>query len=81
MKLSENWSEYETDEKNTNAFFDTTKGTGNLRITPMNYDMKNSTEYLNRMRTEKNAEKINWKNVEGIYYVENKNNEEINIGI
>lgn len=47
----------------------------------MNYDMKNSTEYLNRMRTEKNAEKINWKNVEGIYYVENKNNEEINIGI
>ena len=44
----------------------------------MNYDMKNSTEYLNKMRTEKNAEKINWNNVEGIYFVENENNEEMN---
>jgi len=78
IKLPENWSEYEADEKNTNAFFDTTKWTGNLRITPINYEIKNPTEYLRKLQLEKEAEKINWINVTGIYYVENKNNEKIN---
>ena len=78
VKLPENWNEYETDEENTNAFFNTTKWTGNLRITPMNYEIKNQDEYLNKILTEKGAKKINWKNIEGIYYVENKNKEEIN---
>ena len=78
IKLPENWSEYETDEKNTNAFFDTTKWTGNLRISPMNFDIKNQDEYLNKLLSEKEAEKFEWKNIKGIYFIENKNNEDIN---
>lgn len=43
--LPENWDEYE-DEKNTNAFFDTTEWTGNLRITPIKTDPKKIAELL-----------------------------------
>jgi len=78
VNIPENWSEYETDEKNTNAFFDTTKWTGNLRITPMNYEVKNSKEFLSEKLAENNAQNIDWKNIRGIYYVENQENEEIN---
>ncbi len=78
VNIPENWSEYETDEKNTNAFFDTTKWTGNLRITPMNYEVKNSKELLSEELAEHNAKNIDWKNIRGIYYVENQKNEEIN---
>lgn len=78
INIPANWSEYETDEKNTNAFFDTTRWTGNLRITPMNYEIKNAKEFLSEVLDEKNAQKIEWKNVIGISYVENANKEEIN---
>ena len=78
INIPENWSEYETDEKRTNAFFDTKKWTGNLRITPMNYDVKNSKEFLSEKLIENNAKNIDWKNIRGIYYVENEKNEEIN---
>jgi hypothetical protein len=43
--LPENWAEYD-DEKNTNAFFDTTDWTGNLRITPIKIEPKKGTELL-----------------------------------
>lgn len=46
--LPENWEEYETDEINTNAFFDTTKWTGNLRITPFDYVITDSKEFLEK---------------------------------
>ncbi|REG88545.1 DUF3805 domain-containing protein [Flavobacterium aquicola] len=78
INIPENWSEYEADEKNTNAFFDTTKWTGNLRITPMNYEIKSPKEFLSEILIEKNGQNIDWKNVSGIYYVENNKNEEIN---
>ena len=78
INIPENWSEYETDEKNTNAFFDTTKWTGNLRITPMNYEIKNSKEILSEILIEKKGQNIDWKNISGISYVENLKNEEIN---
>ena len=78
IKLPENWSEYETDENNTNAFFDTIKWTGNLRITLMNYNIENPDNFLNKILIEKEGENINWKNIRGIYYVETKNNEEMN---
>ena len=77
IKLPENWNEYESDENNTNAFFDTTNWTGNLRITSMNYKVENSLNFLNKIQIEKKAKKISWSNLQGIYYVENKNNEQI----
>lgn len=76
--LPENWSEYESDEKNTNAFFDTTNWTGNLRITPLNYYIKNPKEYLEKNKIEKNAELFDWKHIQGIYFVDNSSNDEIN---
>lgn len=78
VNIPENWSEYETDEKNTNAFFDTTQWTGNLRITPMNYEIKNAKEFLRELLREENGQNIDWKNIRGVYYVENEKNEEIN---
>ncbi|QIG88553.1 DUF3805 domain-containing protein [Chryseobacterium sp. POL2] len=78
LKLPENWNEYETEEKSTNAFFDTIKWTGNLRITLMNYNIDNPDNFLNKILIEKEGENINWKNIRGIYYVETKNNEEMN---
>lgn len=78
INIPKNWSEYETDEKNTNAFFDTTQWTGNLRITPMNYEIKNAKEFLREILIEENGQNIDWKNIRGIYYVRNANNEEIN---
>lgn len=78
VNIPSNWSEYETDEKNTNAFFDTIHWTGNLRITPMSYEIKNAKEFLNEILEEKNAQNIVWKNIIGISYVENAKNEQIN---
>ena len=78
IKLPENWSEYETDENNTNAFFDTIKWTGNLRITVMNYKIENPNKFLSKILLEKEGGNINWKNWDGIYYVEKTNNEEMN---
>ena len=78
INIPENWSEYETDEKNTNAFFNTTQWTGNLRITPMNYEIKNSKDFLKEILREENGQHIDWNNIRGIYYVRNKINEEIN---
>ena len=75
MNLPENWSEYETDEKNTNAFFDNTKWTGNLRITPLDYKVKSSKEFLREMLAENNGQNLNWNNIHGIHYVENEKDE------
>ena len=66
IKLPENWSEYETDENNTNAFFDTIKWTGNLRITVMNYKIENPNKFLSKILIEKEGGNINWKNCDGI---------------
>jgi hypothetical protein len=77
MNLPENWSEYETDEKNANAFFDTTRWTGNLRISTMDYKVKNPKEFLRGTLTENNGKDINWNNINGVYYSENENDEEI----
>ena len=70
LYLPENWSEYETDEKNTNAFFDTTKWTGNLRITPLKYEIDDAENFLNKKLTEIQVPKFYWNNSVGIYYVE-----------
>lgn len=78
LNIPSNWSEYETDEKNTNAFFDTVQWTGNLRITPMNYEIKNAKEFLREILREENGQNIDWENIRGIYYVRNAKNEEIN---
>jgi hypothetical protein len=43
--LPKNWAEYD-DEENTNAFFDTKKWTGNLRITPIQIDPSKSSALL-----------------------------------
>jgi hypothetical protein len=45
IQLPNNWSEYE-DETNTDAFFNTSKWSGNLRLTPVTIDPKKSTQYL-----------------------------------
>lgn len=75
--LPENWDEYE-DEKNTNAFFDTTEWTGNLRITPIKTDPKKIAELLeSEVKDLKGrAEKFKTKNgFEGVKYSEtNKEN-------
>ena len=78
INIPENWNEYETDEKNTNAFFDQTKWTGNLRITPLNFEIKNVKKTLDEVLTEKNAQKLKWENIRGISYVEKGENEQIN---
>ena len=78
INIPENWNEYETDEKNTNAFFDQTKWTGNLRITPLNFEIKNLKKTLDEVLTEKNAQKLKWENIRGISYVEKGENEQIN---
>ena len=70
--LPENWDEYE-DEKNTNAFFDTTEWTGNLRITPIKTDPKKIAELLeSEVKDLKGrAEKFKTKNgFEGVKYSE-----------
>jgi hypothetical protein len=45
IQLPKNWEEYE-DEKNTDAFFNTTEWTGNLRLTPIKIDQNKSAELL-----------------------------------
>ena len=70
--LPKNWSEYE-DEKNTNAFFDTTNWTGNLRITPIEIDPKKIAalfeSHLNDIKTK--SEKFTTQNgFEGAKYAE-----------
>ena len=68
IMLPTNWSEYETDEKGTNAFFNTINWTGNLRITPLNYFIPKPKDYLSKLQVEKNALNIKWNNIDGIYY-------------
>ncbi|WP_418263324.1 DUF3805 domain-containing protein [Flavobacterium faecale] len=65
-------------KKTQMLFFDTTQWTGNLRITPMNYEIKNAKEFLREILREEHGQNINWKNILGVYYTENKKNEEIN---
>lgn len=77
MNLPENWSEYETDEKNTNAFFDTTKWTGNLRITPIDYKVKNTKEFYRETLAKNNGQDLNWNNIYGIHYFEIEKDQEI----
>lgn len=74
LNLPETWSEYITDEEKTNAFFNTKKWTGNLRITPTNHQFQNP-DFLNELRIENNATEIMWNNIHGIQY--NDNNEGI----
>lgn len=70
--LPENWAEYE-DEKNTNAFFETTSWTGNLRITPLKTDPKKIAElFESEVKALKGrAEKFKTQNrFEGVKYSE-----------
>ncbi|MFV8345689.1 DUF3805 domain-containing protein [Flavobacterium sp. ZB4P13] len=70
--LPGNWAEYD-DEKNTNAFFDTTEWTGNLRITPIKIDPKKGSELLEHEMNsfEGKAEKLKTQNgFEGLKYSE-----------
>ncbi|WP_333852205.1 DUF3805 domain-containing protein [Epilithonimonas sp.] len=73
INLPKSWAEYETDEKNTNAFFDRTKWSGNLRISPINIKINN----LRDVMIQRKVENIDWGNIRGIYYIENIKNEEI----
>lgn len=45
IELPKNWAEYK-DEKNTNAFFNTSNWTGNLRITPIKIDQNKREQLL-----------------------------------
>lgn len=60
LLLPENWSKYE-DEKNTDAFFNAKKWTGNLRITPIVTD-KASDIVFEETKTNKAIKKIKTKN-------------------
>ena len=62
--------EYENDEENTDAFFDTSKWTGNLRVTPFDYKIENAITYFSDKITEMNAVELKWKDYHGIKYVE-----------
>lgn len=77
INIPENWAEYETDEKNTNAFFDTTKWTGNLRITPMNYIIENPTKFLLEKQNKITSESFQWQNSKGVFFVEKPEDEQI----
>jgi hypothetical protein len=77
ITLPEGWSEYETDEKGTNAFFNAINWTGNLRITPLNYFIPEPKDYLSKIQIEKNAFTIKWSNIDGIYYKTKTVDEEI----
>jgi Domain of unknown function (DUF3805) len=74
-----NWSEYELeeDEKGTNAFFDTTKWTGNLRVTLMGCQAQVIEDILNKLPQDKNKQYIDWGNICGIYHFEKTENKEV----
>jgi len=70
--LPANWAEYELDEdeKNTNGFFNTGEWSGNLRITPFDFEIKEPEQLINNELAKHNAERINWNNISGIFYEE-----------
>lgn len=69
--LPDNWSEYELeDEKNTNGFFDTSRWTGNLRVTPLNIKTDNPTEFIKRELTDTNIKELNWEKIKAFSYSE-----------
>ncbi|WP_294962247.1 hypothetical protein [uncultured Flavobacterium sp.] len=43
----------------------------------MDNKVKNTKEFLRETLAENKGQDINWKNISGVYYVENKNNEKI----
>jgi hypothetical protein len=76
IMLPANWAEYELDEdeKNTNGFFNTGEWSGNLRITPFDFEI-NSEQFINNELAKHNAERISWNNISGIFYGENAESE------
>lgn len=59
IDLPKNWSEYELeDEKNTNGFFDTSEWTGNLRITSLNIQVENPTEFIKNELASTNCKEL-----------------------
>ena len=69
--LPGNWSEYELeDEKNTNGFFDTSGWTGNLRVTPLNIEIDNPTEFIKSELTETYFKELNWEKIKVFSYSE-----------
>lgn len=57
IQLPKNWEEYE-DEKNTDAFFNTTEWTGNLRLTPITIDQTKSVQLLKNEAASLNGKAI-----------------------
>ncbi|WP_281234770.1 DUF3805 domain-containing protein [Flavobacterium gelatinilyticum] len=70
--LPENWTEYE-DEENVDAFFDTTKWTGNFRISVVKINKKVDRKFIeDDFQSHDYAKKISTKNgLEGFKYSEN----------
>lgn len=69
--LPDNWSEYELeDEKNTNGFFDTSRWSGNLRVTPLNIKIDNPTEFIKSEIKHTNAKEQNWNKIKEFSYTE-----------
>lgn len=64
--LPKDWAEYETDEENTNAFFDTVYWSGNLRITPLKHKIENSENFF----ANEISEKVKWSKIQGIFYIQ-----------
>lgn len=64
INLPENWAEYE-DEENTNAFFDTTNWTGNLRISILNTNKEITKNHLLNEEANENKEVILFKTKNG----------------
>jgi len=72
--LPDNWSEYELeDEKNTNGFFDSSGWTGNLRVTPLNIQIENPTEFIKRELTDTNIKEFTWDKIKAYFYSEASN--------
>ena len=78
IELPENWAEYD-DEKNVNAFFNTSEWTGNLRITPLKVDRNESAEFLKKELERPSGKVKPFKTktgFEGLRYSENGNKDE-----
>jgi len=73
--LPKNWMEYETDEKNTNAFFDTLSWTANLRVTPFNNEIKNVDNFFAEELAKEDVVKLKWQDFGGIKYIEKSSEE------
>ena len=72
--LPNDWAEYDLeDEKNTNGFFDASGWTGNLRITPLNVQVKSPENFIKNDILENDFTELFWKEMKCYHFSESSN--------